>query len=61
MVDVAAWLTGHFKAKNFKSKNKCVKVNIFEVGKAKHVADDSPSHTMEQICVPKHISFRELF
>ena len=35
MVEVAAWLTGHFKAKNFKPKNKAVKVDILEVGKAK--------------------------
>ena len=57
--EVAAWLTGRFKAKNFKSKNKGVKVNILEVDRAKHVADDRPSHTVEQTCVPKHISLRE--
>lgn len=59
--EVAAWLTRHCKAKNFKSKSKGVKVNPFEVNKAKPAADYRPSCLMEQVYVPEYISYKELF
>ena len=59
--EVAAWLIGHFKAKNFKSKNKGVKVNTLEVNRPKHITDDRPSNPMEQMYVSKYISYKELF